>query len=76
PGGPIVTALVPFLDFYSKALGEVADALDKIDNMRKEQVLSTGDCSVIDKIIADSQRQKDWQDACKLRQLLQRVRDP
>ena len=76
PGGPMVTAIAPFLDFYSLALGAIADALDVIDEMRKEQVLSTGDCSIIEAIIADPQRRADWQRACKLRQLLQAVRDP
>lgn len=72
----MVTAIAPFLDFYSLALGAIADALDVIDEMRKEQVLSTGDCSIIEAIIADPQRRADWQRACKLRQLLQAVRDP
>lgn len=76
PGGPIVTALSPFLEFYSQALGAIADALDVIDEMRKEQVLSTGDCSIIEAIIADPQRRANWQRACQVRKLLQAVRDP
>jgi hypothetical protein len=76
PGGPMVTAIGPFLDFYSKALSAIADALDVIDELRKEQILSTGDCSIIEAIIADQARKKAWQNACKVRKLLQLIRDP
>lgn len=55
PGGPFVKALAPFLDFYSKALEAVANALEQINNLRKAQVLSTGDSSIISALIADSQ---------------------
>ena len=72
----MIGALNPLLDFYATALEEVAIALEKIDEMRKEQVLSTGDCSIIEAIIADPQRREAWQRACRMRQLLQRVRDP
>ena len=54
----------------------VHDALDVIDEMRKEQVLSTGDCSIIEAIIADEKRRENWQRACQVRKLLQAVRDP
>lgn len=76
PGGPMITAIAPFLDFYSTALGAIADALDVIDEMRKEQVLSTGECSIIEAIIADPQRRAAWQRACKIRKLLETIRDP
>ncbi|MBI3941804.1 MAG: hypothetical protein HY326_02225 [Chloroflexi bacterium] len=77
PGSPMVTAIGPFLDFYSKALGAIADALDKIDGMRKEQVISTGACEIIDSLIPPNDPRKlQWQKACQIRNLLQRVKDP
>jgi hypothetical protein len=76
PGGALASLMAPFFTFYSTALEEIAVALENIDNMRKETILSTGECSVIDPIIADPARKKAWQDACKLKQLMDRVRDP
>lgn len=78
PGGPMVEALAPFFDFYSEAMGEIADALDRIDELRKEQVLSTDNCEIIESLFIDPNdpRIAEWQNACKLRRLMQKVRDP
>ncbi|TNE53488.1 MAG: choice-of-anchor D domain-containing protein [Bacteroidetes bacterium] len=76
PGGPIVDAIAPFLNFYSEALAAVAVAVEKIEALRKEQVLATGEYDLIEVIVADPDMRKRWQDAFKLRQLMQRLRDP
>jgi hypothetical protein len=76
PGGNMAAILNPYFDFISQSLDAIAVAIPKIEEMRKNMVLSTGDCSLIDAFIADAAYKQKWQNACKLRELLQKVRDP
>ncbi|HEY82652.1 MAG TPA: hypothetical protein G4O01_05120 [Dehalococcoidia bacterium] len=76
PGGPMLRAVAPFLDFYQQALDAIATALGQIQRDLGNLYVNSLEPEELRSVVSDPVWRQKLEQAIEMKKLLDRIRDP